>query len=180
MPSSGIYKPSAYLTVDTLRLRYIAQPVNVMQDLRFSRRWLWRMPSSGMLRCVAFVRTYVLEKRSDRSVRRMLVTANVNSSLILVILMMEALQTYNCVFFSGDHNPLLVCIHNTAIYWLLRQPHTRTSSRGIETVHCHLAATVRTSTIIRFSLCHLCDGYWNATEIQLYKVAHVKPQIFQK
>jgi hypothetical protein len=30
-------------------IRYRAQPVNAMQDLRFSWRWLWRMPSSGIL-----------------------------------------------------------------------------------------------------------------------------------
>jgi hypothetical protein len=31
-------KPSSYLTEATLRLRYIAQPVNAMSDVRFSRR----------------------------------------------------------------------------------------------------------------------------------------------
>jgi hypothetical protein len=35
-----------------------------LYDLRFSRWWLWRMPSSGMLRRVALVRTDVSEKRS--------------------------------------------------------------------------------------------------------------------
>jgi hypothetical protein len=68
------------------------------QDLRFSRRWLWRMTSSGMLRRVALVRTDVSEERGAsiirvlflRSVRRLLVAANVPSSLILVTLMMEA------------------------------------------------------------------------------------------
>jgi hypothetical protein len=29
---------------------------NKLEDLRFSRRWLWRMPSSGMLRRVALTR----------------------------------------------------------------------------------------------------------------------------
>jgi hypothetical protein len=48
MPSSGIWKPSSYLTADTLRLHYRDQPVNGMYDLRFSRRWLWRMSSSGI------------------------------------------------------------------------------------------------------------------------------------
>jgi hypothetical protein len=33
-------KPSSYLTGDTLRLRYRVQPVNVMYDLRLSRRSL--------------------------------------------------------------------------------------------------------------------------------------------
>jgi hypothetical protein len=34
-----------------------------MKDLRFSRRWLWRMPSSGMWRRVHLVWTGVSEKR---------------------------------------------------------------------------------------------------------------------
>jgi hypothetical protein len=49
------------------------------------------MPSSGMLRHVALVRTDVSE---ERSVHRLLVTANiVPSSLILVTLMMEVLSS---------------------------------------------------------------------------------------
>jgi hypothetical protein len=35
-----------------------------LKDLRFSRRWLWRMASSGMLGRVAFVRTDVSEELS--------------------------------------------------------------------------------------------------------------------
>jgi hypothetical protein len=45
----GYKNSSSYLTWDTLRLRYRAQAVNCIPDLRFLRRWLWRMPSSGML-----------------------------------------------------------------------------------------------------------------------------------
>jgi hypothetical protein len=43
-----------------------------VKDLRFSRRWLWRMPSSGMLRRVTLVRTKVSEELSASiiSVRR--------------------------------------------------------------------------------------------------------------
>jgi hypothetical protein len=33
-----------------------------LYDLRFSRRWLWRMQSSEMLRCLVLVRTDVLEE----------------------------------------------------------------------------------------------------------------------
>jgi hypothetical protein len=58
------------------------------------------MPFSGMLRGVALVTTGVLEERSNlvvivflRSVCRLLVTANVTSFLILVILMIEALRS---------------------------------------------------------------------------------------
>jgi hypothetical protein len=36
-----------------------------MQGFRFSRRWLWRMASSGMLRRVALVRTDVSEELSS-------------------------------------------------------------------------------------------------------------------
>jgi hypothetical protein len=42
---------------------------NQRQDLRFSRRWLWRMASSGMLRRVALVRTDVLEEPSASFIR---------------------------------------------------------------------------------------------------------------
>jgi hypothetical protein len=38
-------------------------------DLRFSRRWLWRMVSYGMLRRVALVRTDVSEKPSASFIR---------------------------------------------------------------------------------------------------------------
>jgi hypothetical protein len=88
-----------------------------VEDLSFSRWWLWGMPSSGMLRRVALVRTDVSEELSVshhqgdkigelgtlavtsnfvflRSMRRLLVTANVvPSSPILVALMIEALSS---------------------------------------------------------------------------------------
>jgi hypothetical protein len=48
MPYSGIWKPSSYLTGNTTRLCYRAQPVNAMYDLRFPRRWLWRISCSGI------------------------------------------------------------------------------------------------------------------------------------
>jgi hypothetical protein len=68
----------------------------------FNYLFIWRMESSGMLRRVALVRTDVSEELSAsiirvvflRSVRRLLVTANViASSPILVTLMMEALSS---------------------------------------------------------------------------------------
>jgi hypothetical protein len=74
------------------------------EDLRFSRRWLWRMPSSGMWRRVALVRTevlnnYRLHHQDDknewaflRHVLRLLVSVNVvSSSPIPVTLMMKAI-----------------------------------------------------------------------------------------
>jgi hypothetical protein len=54
---------------NTLRLRYRAQPVNSMWDLKFSRRWLWRMPSSGMLRRVALVRADGSEESIASTIR---------------------------------------------------------------------------------------------------------------
>jgi hypothetical protein len=41
----------------------------LMEDLRFSRRWLWRMVSCGTLRRVALVRTDVLEELSASFIR---------------------------------------------------------------------------------------------------------------
>jgi hypothetical protein len=40
-----------------------------MWDLGFSRRWLWRMASSGMLRRVVLVITYVSEEHSASFIR---------------------------------------------------------------------------------------------------------------
>jgi hypothetical protein len=59
MSSSAIWKPRSNLAGNTLPLRYRVQPVNALYGLEFSRRWLWRMPSSGMLRLIALVRTDV-------------------------------------------------------------------------------------------------------------------------
>jgi hypothetical protein len=39
------------------RLHYRVEPVNAMQDLRFSWWWLWRMQSSGMLHHMAHAAT---------------------------------------------------------------------------------------------------------------------------
>jgi hypothetical protein len=56
-------KPSLYLTENTLLIRYIAQPVNTMSGLKFSRRRLWRMASSRIWRRVAVVITDVSVER---------------------------------------------------------------------------------------------------------------------
>jgi hypothetical protein len=40
-----------------------------MQDLRFSRRWLWRMTSSVRLHCVALIRFYVSKVLSASFIR---------------------------------------------------------------------------------------------------------------
>jgi hypothetical protein len=59
--------------------------------MRFSRRWLWRMPTSGML---VFL----------RSLRRLLATANVvPSSPILVTLMIEAIHSSRHPFVQDPH-----------------------------------------------------------------------------
>jgi hypothetical protein len=63
-----------------------------IQDLRFTRQWLWRLATSWMLHCVVPVRTDVSEEVS--CVCWLLVTASiVPSSLILVTLMKEALSS---------------------------------------------------------------------------------------
>jgi hypothetical protein len=49
-------------SLKTIHLRYRAQPVNAIWDLTISRRWLWRMPSSGMWWCVVLVWTDASEK----------------------------------------------------------------------------------------------------------------------
>jgi hypothetical protein len=51
------------------------------------------MPTYGMLRLLDLVKTDVSEKHSIRSACRLLVTANVPSSPILVTLMMETLRS---------------------------------------------------------------------------------------
>jgi hypothetical protein len=63
------YKTPVSTTQETLIFFYTAQPVNVMHDLRFSRRWLRRMPSSVMWRRVALVRTDVSEEHSASIIR---------------------------------------------------------------------------------------------------------------
>jgi hypothetical protein len=67
MSSSGIYKPSSYFTGDILLLRYRAQPVNAMYDLRFSRQRLWhsRRRHSKSLPCPV---TCVCNKRAPVAV----------------------------------------------------------------------------------------------------------------
>jgi hypothetical protein len=58
--------------------------------------------SSGMLRSADLVRTNVFVFVFLRSVLRLLVMANVSSSLILVILMMEALNSRNFGSYNSD------------------------------------------------------------------------------
>jgi hypothetical protein len=57
-------KPSTYLTGDTLHLRYRVQPVNAIYDLRFPRRWLWRMPSSGLKKPSPYLKGDTLSLRN--------------------------------------------------------------------------------------------------------------------
>jgi hypothetical protein len=48
---------------------FIPISMQSMQDMRFSWQWLWRMPSSGMLRHVVLVRTDVSEERGASIIR---------------------------------------------------------------------------------------------------------------
>jgi hypothetical protein len=80
---------------------------NLMEDLRFSRQWLWRMASPGMLSHVALVRTDVLEELSASIIRMtrigelgttLAITGNRrtlrrNTKWALVTLMKEALNS---------------------------------------------------------------------------------------
>jgi hypothetical protein len=70
-------------------------------------RNILRMSSSGMLRCVALVKTDVSEELAHfvflRSVRRLLVKANVPNSPIIVTLMMEALSSGGNVCSCKSH-----------------------------------------------------------------------------
>jgi hypothetical protein len=71
----------------------------ILQDLTSSRRWLWRMTSSEMLRRVAVVRTDVSEEPIASIIRvtridelGTMLGSVVSSSAILVTLMMEAIR----------------------------------------------------------------------------------------
>jgi hypothetical protein len=55
------YKNPVHNSYET---HYVSATESSQYDLRFSRRWLWRMASSGMLRRVALVRTDFSEKLS--------------------------------------------------------------------------------------------------------------------
>jgi hypothetical protein len=63
------YKNPVHTSQETLLLRYRAQPINAMYDLKFQRRWLWRMLSSVMLRLVALIRIDVSEERFASIIR---------------------------------------------------------------------------------------------------------------
>jgi hypothetical protein len=58
------YKNPVRTSQETLPFLYRVQPVKAMYDLRFSQRWPWKVPSSGMLRSEVLVRTYVSEEIS--------------------------------------------------------------------------------------------------------------------
>jgi hypothetical protein len=82
----AISKAMIYICRQTVMVDKI-QEISFEQDLRFSRWWLWRMESSGMLRHVALVRIEVSEELSDSFIR---VT---RSGPFLVTLMKESLST---------------------------------------------------------------------------------------
>jgi hypothetical protein len=84
---------------------------NLSLRLRSSRRWLWRMPFSGMWPSVALVKTDVSEKpvASIISVLLLLVTANAfPSPLILFNLSMEAKRSSETSYKSHTtSNPII-------------------------------------------------------------------------
>jgi hypothetical protein len=155
---------------DILHLRYRAQPVNVMLRLRFSRRWLWRVPSSGMLRRVARVRTDVSEERiayRNRSILRTntmlrwLVPANVvTSSPILVTLMMDAIRSSDTSFLTKatqrnvPDDGILQSYSSRKILW----PQTRVCQESVAT---YKAVTVMQSCSHRH-FCNLRLFLWHA------------------
>jgi hypothetical protein len=92
------YKTQIRTSQETRCLRYKAQPVKAMEDLRTSRWWLWRMPSPGMWRRVTLVRTDVSEECTASIIKmqriselgtlaatssNFLVTVNVTPQLVL-------------------------------------------------------------------------------------------------
>jgi hypothetical protein len=113
----------------------------LMRNLRFSRRWLWRMMSSGMLRRVTLVRTVDSEELSA-SLRRLLVTASVvPSSPILVTLMKEALNCFETSVLSRatrcnipEHIILQYLMHVWAMFlkqlFIIYQPYLVTIRRS--------------------------------------------------
>jgi hypothetical protein len=72
-------KSSSYFTGDTLLLRYRVKPI-AMWDFSFSRRWLWRMSSSGMWRRVVLVTTNV-SKELSASIIRMIKICELGTTL---------------------------------------------------------------------------------------------------
>jgi hypothetical protein len=52
------WKIVSYITLTS----HIVGWITVVKDLMLSRQWLWRLPSSGMLRSVALVRTRVWQE----------------------------------------------------------------------------------------------------------------------
>jgi hypothetical protein len=81
MPSSGIYETSSYLTENTLRLHCRTHSVNAVKYLRFSRWWIWTIPSYGTLRCVALARTDLSKKPTRIGDLRILVLTGNRSRL---------------------------------------------------------------------------------------------------
>jgi hypothetical protein len=97
----GRVHSSLVLWVCSVSNRRLFRCVATIYDLRFTRRWLWRTVSSGMLRRVALVRNDVSEELT-RATRR-----NIPEDTILHSHRRETLKSYSmplCIIL--DHNSL--------------------------------------------------------------------------
>jgi hypothetical protein len=94
----------AHLSTDLIDVKHnvhtLLRGEKVKVTLRIKPSYVirWRMPSSGML-------TPCGSCKNRRSVRRLLVRANVPSSPILVTLMMEALRSWESSHLTGGTRP---------------------------------------------------------------------------
>jgi hypothetical protein len=87
MYKKGIYQ-KALLHPSTL---------HILEDLRFSRQWLWRMASSGMLRHVALLGTDVSEELSTSFIR---VTRISELGTMLAVTSNQCMVQRNTYFFA--------------------------------------------------------------------------------
>jgi hypothetical protein len=107
------YKSPVRTWQETHYISETAQPFHAMWDLKFSRWWLWRMPSSGTLRCMAFIKkerfgwSYNLNHQGDMNVRAINVSSNYQATHCEEILYYTILYYYYTV------------LHNTILYYTI-------------------------------------------------------------